>query len=60
MPSDWKFWQNFCLTILHKCDKLVVCKMKGWEESKGVQAEIVAAQEWGIPVEFIWNLSGKT
>jgi hypothetical protein len=53
MPSDWKFWQNFCLSILAKCDKLIVCRMPGWDVSRGVAEEIEFAKENNIPVEYI-------
>jgi hypothetical protein len=52
MPDDWGFWLNFCLTLLTKCDRLVVCKMNGWEESIGVEAEISYARDHGIPIEY--------
>lgn len=53
MPTDWGFWNNFCVTFLLKCDKLIVCKMRGWDKSIGVQAEIDIANKNNIPVEFI-------
>jgi hypothetical protein len=53
MPTDWEFWMDFCIALLSKCDRMVVAKIPGWEESKGVQAEIRYAQDHGIPVEYI-------
>lgn len=53
MPGDWGFWFNFCVTFLLKCDKLIVCKMPGWEKSIGVSEEIEIANKYGIPVEYI-------
>lgn len=53
MPGDWDFWMEFCINLLSKCDKLLVVKMQGWEESRGVQAEIAYAKEHGIEVEFM-------
>jgi hypothetical protein len=53
MPSNWGFWFNFCVTFLLKCDKLVVCKMPGWENSMGVTEEIEIARNCGIEVEYI-------
>jgi hypothetical protein len=53
MPGDWAFWFNFCVTFLLKCDKLIVCKMPGWEHSVGVQEEIEIASKHCIPIEFI-------
>jgi hypothetical protein len=53
MPSDWDFWKNFCLTILNKCDKMIVLKMDGWDVSRGVSEEIEWAKENSIPIEWI-------
>ena len=53
MPTDWKFWLAFDEKIISKCDKLMVFKMKGWDKSKGVQAEIKIAKKYKIPVEYI-------
>jgi hypothetical protein len=53
MPTDWEFWQNFCFELLIKCDKLVVCKMEGWDKSRGVEAELSIARDHGIPIEYI-------
>jgi len=52
MPSDWQFWMNFCLSLLVKCDRMIVYMMPGWENSKGVQDEISFARDHNIPVDF--------
>ena len=53
MPSDYAFWQKFCLTLLAKCDKLIVYKLPGWEKSKGVADEIEFAHENSIIIEYV-------
>jgi hypothetical protein len=53
MPTDWEFWQNFCFTLLVKCDKILVCKMPGWESSRGVAEEISIARDHGIQIEYL-------
>jgi hypothetical protein len=54
MPTDWEFWMDFCLALLNKCDKLLVCNtIPGWENSKGVAAEIEFAKQNGIKVEYL-------
>jgi hypothetical protein len=54
MPTDWEFWMDFCLVLLNKCDKLLVCNtIPGWENSKGVSAEIEFAKQNGIKVEYL-------
>jgi hypothetical protein len=58
MPTDWNFWMDFCLVLLAKCDKLLVCNtIHGWENSKGVAAEIEFAKQNGIKIEYF--LSSK-
>ena len=53
MPTSWDFWITFCFNFLIKCDRMIVCKMEGWDKSKGVLEEISIAKDHGIPVEFI-------
>ena len=45
MPSDWEFWNNFCLDVLKKCEKMVILCLEGWEKSAGVAGEIKYCQE---------------
>ena len=53
MPGDWTFWESFCISLLAKCERIVVLQMDGWQESRGVQAEIRYAEAHGIPVDYI-------
>lgn len=53
MPSDWKFWKDFCEAFLIKCDEVRVLMLEGWDVSEGVQAEIDFAVKHGIPVSYI-------
>lgn len=53
MPTDWEFWQSFCISFLSKCDELHVLKLDGWDKSQGVEAEINWAVEHIIPVKYI-------
>ena len=52
LPNDWEFWKNFCVTILKKCDEMIVYQMDGWEDSRGVQEEIKIAEELGIKISY--------
>jgi len=52
MPSDWKFWETFCLSFLHNCNKMHVLMLDGWETSVGVQDEIVFAKSHGMTIEY--------
>ena len=51
--GDFNFWMGQDLPWLDLCDRLVVLRAEGWEESKGVQAEIAYAQEHCIEVSYI-------
>ncbi len=53
LPTDFAFWQNFCLNLLTVCDQMHVLTLKGWEESAGLQAEIVEAGKMEIPIVYI-------
>ena len=47
------FWLSQDLEILKRCDKLVVYKMEGWENSRGIKREIAFAEANNIPIEFL-------
>lgn len=51
--GNWQQWGEFDLEMLSRCDKLIILKLPGWEESKGVQDEINHAQKLGLPIEGI-------
>lgn len=53
MPSDWKFWKDFCLTFLQFCEEIWVYQMPGWEKSNGVREEIEFAKLNGIKIKYI-------
>ena len=52
MPGDWDFWKNFCLSILIKCEEMIVYKMPGWDKSTGVAEEIKFAKENNIKITY--------
>jgi hypothetical protein len=53
MPNDWEFWKSFCLSFLEHSEELIVYKMPGWENSKGLAAEIEFATEKNIKITWI-------
>ena len=53
LPRGFDFWEQYDRAILQVCRKVIVLKLPGWEQSKGVQAEIKIAEELGIPVEYL-------
>lgn len=53
LPVDWAYWEKFCRAYMDHCSLMIVLKLDGWEDSKGIKAEIAIARELLIPVEFI-------
>jgi len=53
LPLGWDFWQAYDREMISACDSLMVFKLDGWKESKGVQAEIEIEQSLGLPVMYV-------
>jgi hypothetical protein len=53
MPSDWLFWSRYDTAMLSGASELWVYTMDGWENSKGVSAEIEIAKSLKLPIKFI-------
>jgi len=53
LPLDFNWWNNYSYNVLSRCDGLIVAMINGWDESKGVAAEIKYAEEHGIPVVYL-------
>jgi Domain of unknown function (DUF1937) len=44
LPTGYQFWQERDRNFILASDGVIVCQMKGWEESVGVTDEIVFAK----------------
>lgn len=44
LPFTAAFWSEYNYHVLERCDALHVLKLPGWDDSRGVQAEI---NYWG-------------
>ena len=53
LPKGWDFWNAYDRVMINACEKVMVLKIDGWEESVGVAAEIAIARELGMRVEFV-------
>lgn len=54
IPSDFGYWGRSCLSYLEGwATRLMVLTLDGWEDSRGVTAEIAAAVTAGLPVEYL-------
>ena len=48
--SGWDKWKLYDLSALLLCDKMILYKQSGWENSVGVRDEIAFAKEHHIPI----------
>ena len=53
VPGDWSYWESLDRRFLEMCDEMAVLMLDGWNESKGVQAEIRIARDLGKPVTYL-------
>jgi len=54
LPTDFAFWQGYCLQMLKCASELIVfAPDESWRESKGVLAEMEFAQNFFIPTAFL-------
>ena len=51
--GNWQQWGEFDLEMMARCDALLILKLPGWEDSKGVRDEITYAKKIGLPIEEI-------
>jgi len=60
LPIDWAFWQRFDIPFLEMCSEVWVLTLDGWQESRGVQAEIALARERRKPVVLVEPMNDPT
>jgi hypothetical protein len=53
LPRGWEYWEGYDRRILSCCDRIIVLRLEGWEQSTGVTAEIKIGHELRIPVDYI-------
>lgn len=53
LPLDWGYWERHDRRLLAACDELWVLQLAGWQQSRGVQAEMTIARAAGKPIRFI-------
>ena len=52
LPDDYDYWQHFCNDFVRACSEMWVLTINGYHTSKGVEGEVMAAHELGIPVNL--------
>lgn len=53
IDGEWDFWARHDLLMIDKCDALIVLKIKGWNLSKGVDAETEYAIMKNMPIHYL-------
>ena len=53
LPTGYEFWKERDRKAVEMCDGLIVCTMKGWDRSIGLQDELKLAKELGKPVYYV-------
>ena len=53
LPKTWEFWEQYDRFFIQMCHRVIVCdNMEGWQDSRGVGAEIAIANELGKEVIY--------
>jgi hypothetical protein len=53
LPLGWDYWERVDRAFIEWCDEVWVLKIPGWQESRGVRAEIEMAEGMGKPVRTL-------
>lgn len=53
MPCTWDFWKTVDEKFLDASSEVYCLKMKDWDKSVGVEAELAYAMQIGLPITFI-------
>ena len=52
LPTDHEYWKDLNRRMLLNCDRLLVIKLDGWGNSKGILDEIHFAERFGIEIIY--------
>ena|SRR3990172_6784710 len=53
LPTGWDFWERYDNAMLNVCSELWILPLDGWENSRGVAAEIEYMHQLGKPVKIL-------
>jgi NADH:ubiquinone oxidoreductase subunit B-like Fe-S oxidoreductase len=53
MPFDFETWKEYDFAMMRSANKLIVLRIEGTDQSRGVAAEKAEAFRLGIPVEYL-------
>ena len=52
LPGDWDFWAEHNTAMLERSSSVCVLTLPGWEESRGIAAEVEIARALHLPVRY--------
>lgn len=50
LPTDAESWHAYNSAMMRRCDALYILPLDGWEQSKGMKAEIELAEQLNLPI----------
>ena len=53
MPGDWSFWEMHDTAFIEWADEFWVLMLPGWQESRGIQAELSIAGRLGKAIRYL-------
>lgn len=53
LPTDCDYWEEYNKALMEACDGVIVLKLDGWEESKGVAKEIAWGEALGLEIMYV-------
>ena len=53
LPKSHEFWLMHDRAMIDVCSEVHVVRLEGWEQSKGVAAEIAYSNEIGKPIIYV-------
>lgn len=53
LPKGWDYWEKFDRIFLEMAKEMYVLTIPGWEESKGLMAEIEIMKEYVKPIRYM-------
>lgn len=59
LPHTFEFWDDWNRCMIRTSIGIVVLQIKGWEESRGINAEMAYAKEIGKPIYLSQVMWGK-
>lgn len=61
IPGDADYWEDYNKKYVEMHDSLIILKIPGWEESKGVATEIEHAKKHGLTIlSAVYDISRST